>query len=848
VGPIPERTVSVGLVADVSNYLAGMQRASASTTALGKNAQTTGDLTRGFVAKVGGSISSLGNQIGGTFGQLLSTVGNDIDKVSSKSARLSTALEVGGGAAVAAGIGLEQLASGAIQATDQLNAAIVTSGDSVSDYSKGVEEAVTANENLGHSAEDTKQAITTLIPAAGSTSAALDKMQVTANLAAAKHESLATAAVAVARILNGSGSRTLSIYGIHMDGIGTKAQQGARALDELNKKLSGQSAAAVNNFSGQVGIATTHIEDFVKEAAGPAGQVLVGFGIAASGTGVVIDLLRLRTERAAVAQLAMNAAAAESVVPLEAEAAAATEASVAHKGLGGSLAALATGPVGFAAVGIAALYGVSALLTMTNAANNNTISFKNAAAASKAFQKQVNLSTSVGPIASPFGASRGSVLVGTTGLSAAVESAAKSVGLQGLGPQLEGSAATVKKIDTALAGLVSSGNAKTAAEEFNKWKDAAKQAGISTADLNADFPAYIKALKDTGTTLDKTSGSTLVFADATKEQAKALADATSAAIKSVSPLTDFGSVVTDVQKKLQDSATATAAATRSTKDSAANFYDGSSVSLAQFTDQLTQNDAAGQAWLDNIQKLAQTQPEIAAQFEAAGYTAVNSSLLQQLIDATPEQSAAYIKAQTDAIALSGKAAADALLADPYLEEAGHAISEKTATALGASIAAGVPVATALHDLGVKVSATPLNIPVTADVSGADGKISGLLHKFAGVSTVFTVKGSGRASANGNMFVGAHAQAFANGGEGIYSGGAPLYKFAEPETGWEAFISGRPGQNARNRQIWQAAGEKLGVSGGGSTDNSSVNNIHVTEVSDPVGTANAVIRRLNLAKS
>lgn len=56
------------------------------------------------------------------------------------------------------------------------------------------------------------------------------------------------------------------------------------------------------------------------------------------------------------------------------------------------------------------------------------------------------------------------------------------------------------------------------------------------------------------------------------------------------------------------------------------------------------------------------------------------------------------------------------------------------------------------------------------------------------------------------------RSFANGGSfptGIYAGGPPLIKFAEPETGWEAFISGRPGQEARNARIAMDALTRLG---------------------------------------
>jgi TP901 family phage tail tape measure protein len=76
------------------------------------------------------------------------------------------------------------------------------------------------------------------------------------------------------------------------------------------------------------------------------------------------------------------------------------------------------------------------------------------------------------------------------------------------------------------------------------------------------------------------------------------------------------------------------------------------------------------------------------------------------------------------------------------------------------------------------------------------------------------------NANGGMY------AYANGGfgSGIYAGrpGA-LYKFAEPETRWEAFVSGKPGQEDRNRAIVWEAGDRLGMwgSGGGGGDSAPV---------------------------
>lgn len=73
------------------------------------------------------------------------------------------------------------------------------------------------------------------------------------------------------------------------------------------------------------------------------------------------------------------------------------------------------------------------------------------------------------------------------------------------------------------------------------------------------------------------------------------------------------------------------------------------------------------------------------------------------------------------------------------------------------------------------------------------------------------------SANGNLF--------------DYSGIHPaqrsggLQKFAEPETVWESFISGKPDQRDRNVGIWQETGRRLGVTDGagpGTTNNVTQN--------------------------
>ncbi|MGN7969315.1 phage tail tape measure protein [Microbacterium sp. 22296] len=79
---------------------------------------------------------------------------------------------------------------------------------------------------------------------------------------------------------------------------------------------------------------------------------------------------------------------------------------------------------------------------------------------------------------------------------------------------------------------------------------------------------------------------------------------------------------------------------------------------------------------------------------------------------------------------------------------------------------------------------------------------------------------GYKSENGNMSDyanGLRQIQFENGGgvdTGIYRGtAAAIHKFAEKDTIWESYISGKPSQRDRNIKIWEATGDRLGVQRG-----------------------------------
>lgn len=96
------------------------------------------------------------------------------------------------------------------------------------------------------------------------------------------------------------------------------------------------------------------------------------------------------------------------------------------------------------------------------------------------------------------------------------------------------------------------------------------------------------------------------------------------------------------------------------------------------------------------------------------------------------------------------------------------------------------------------------INVVVDASG------GSTYTIAGTGVKFTDAAGGLYGADGNI------KEFANGGfaPGIYRGTPQaIHKFAEQETIWEAYISGKPSERDRNIKIWESAGDRLGVNGG-----------------------------------
>lgn len=315
-----------------------------------------------------------------------------------------------------------------------------------------------------------------------------------------------------------------------------------------------------------------------------------------------------------------------------------------------------------------------------------------------------------------------------------------------------------------LARMVQEGRGAEAAELFDRIREKAEQQGISVEKVNGLMPAYAEAL-----------------AGATNEQDRAAtaADGASAGIEGIGSTAEIaGEKVqsfSDQMRGLGDTHISLEQA-QSRVQQALDDFQGA---LEENGATLDLNEEAGRANLAAIHEIAQAYKDEAA----------------ATVDATGKQSDAIpvIQAGRDAVIRAREAMGESrAAAEAYADQLGLIPGniESQITLKGAQEAFK-----AAEDFARKLREIPNSKEVYLYVqeqriqSGAPAGQVGAAY-----------------NANGGMY------AYANGGfgSGIYAGRAgALYKFAEPETRWEAFVSGKAGQEARNRGIALEAYRRLG---------------------------------------
>lgn len=336
----------------------------------------------------------------------------------------------------------------------------------------------------------------------------------------------------------------------------------------------------------------------------------------------------------------------------------------------------------------------------------------------------------------------------------------------GLGGQLGQTKKNIEELDAALSQMVSSGNAEQAAVSQREFAAMAREAGWSTEKIREALPQYSSALADARDAAEQ-------GAEATGGQASAL-------------------------DELQDAADETTSAVDALADSIRNFGKGqfdvenATIQFYDALDSLLENLDSGKASLDVTTEAGRATHQ--AMLETASSTNDYAASVAAMGGSTEEVQgildAGRQKIIETRIALGdteeqAKAYADQLIATP------QAITTTIQTNFDEVIRKGNEFAAMLR-----------NMPAQKDIF---------------INQVIKETGAPRGQVGaayneaGGMYVGG-VKYFANGGiePGTYQGGRTLYGFAEPGVPWETFISGKPSERDRNRQIWAETGVRLGV--------------------------------------
>ena len=210
---------------------------------LGDSFKGAGDKAQSVASTAGKAFSGmLGvlNQTGvlGPFGEALDGIDKAIQGVAEHGKDIGKGLLAAGGALAGIGAGLTALGSKDQAAHQQLQQSVEATGKDYEDYAEGVEAAIKHQENFGHSAAETQNALQTLTQATGDPAKALQYLNTASDLAAAKHESLGTAATQLGKTYNGSAKL--------MKEFGTTAEKAVDTTDKVEAATKAAQSADEN--------------------------------------------------------------------------------------------------------------------------------------------------------------------------------------------------------------------------------------------------------------------------------------------------------------------------------------------------------------------------------------------------------------------------------------------------------------------------------------------------------------------------------------------------------------------------------------------------------------------------
>jgi hypothetical protein len=291
---------------------AGLANITSNATKSIRQIQSSSEILRNSLS---GIFKGLGTNITETALGPLLNVGEGFARLSASSddtgTKMSNMFKNVGAASLALGSTLLLVGAKEKQSTDQLKLSISNIGEEYGNYEKSIENVIATQAAFGHTSIQVDNALTTLTNSTHDTAQAVNLMGEASDLAAAKHESLDTAARQVA-ITIGGGGRLFKQYNIEV----IKNTDGTRDYAAMNQKLadvlSGQATAASNNFGGTLRALGTEAENTFAAFGQRYGGLITGLGAGLSLLSGVLQVRYANSLRSAEEAQLRNVTAAQA--------------------------------------------------------------------------------------------------------------------------------------------------------------------------------------------------------------------------------------------------------------------------------------------------------------------------------------------------------------------------------------------------------------------------------------------------------------------------------------------------------------------------------------------------------
>ncbi len=233
-------------------------------------------------SKAVNAADAMGEEMTNKIGSRFSGLGAKISE------QLTPARLAAGGAAIGGvGIALTKMGDDSKMATAQLTTSIENAGGSMSELEPRIDAVSNKMIKLGHDDEAAARAMATLATATQDPVKAIDSMGLVADIAAARHISLESAADKLAKAYSGN-TKIFKEFGITL-GANATAEEKAAAMTELTSRVQGQAAAQADNLSTKLKAARIGLENIAESVGSTVGPALAVLGPMIGGVGMIIQ-------------------------------------------------------------------------------------------------------------------------------------------------------------------------------------------------------------------------------------------------------------------------------------------------------------------------------------------------------------------------------------------------------------------------------------------------------------------------------------------------------------------------------------------------------------------------------